>query len=46
MQIRAELVNPFLEAATIVFRDVLKTDLIREKSGSKTTQKPTWNFPL
>lgn len=35
MQIRAELVNPFLEAATIVFRDVLKTDLIRGKIGIK-----------
>lgn len=44
MQIRAELVNPFLEAATIVFRDVLKTDLIRGKIGIK--DNPETNLEL
>ncbi|RHX84945.1 chemotaxis protein CheX [Leptospira stimsonii] len=44
MQIRAELVNPFLEAATIVFRDVLKTDLIRGKIGIKDS--PETNLEL
>ncbi|TGK38593.1 chemotaxis protein CheX [Leptospira gomenensis] len=44
MQIRAELVNPFLEAATIVFRDVLKTELIRGKIGIKDS--PETNLEL
>ncbi|EQA47254.1 CheC-like family protein [Leptospira broomii serovar Hurstbridge str. 5399] len=46
MQIRAELVNPFLEAATIVFRDVLQTDLIRGKIGVKDTPETTLELAI
>ncbi|TGL58484.1 chemotaxis protein CheX [Leptospira sarikeiensis] len=46
MQIRAELVNPFLEAATIVFRDVLQTDLIRGKIGIKDTPETTLELAI
>ncbi|EQA36188.1 CheC-like family protein [Leptospira inadai serovar Lyme str. 10] len=46
MQIRAELVNPFLEAATIVFRDVLKTDLIRGKIGVKDSPETTLELAI
>ncbi|TGK00644.1 chemotaxis protein CheX [Leptospira semungkisensis] len=46
MQIRAELVNPFLEAATIVFRDILQTDLIRGKIGIKDTAETTLELAI
>ncbi|PJZ70124.1 chemotaxis protein CheX [Leptospira perolatii] len=46
MQIRAELVNPFLEAATIVFRDVLQTELIRGKIGIKETPETTLELAI
>ncbi|EPG67675.1 chemotaxis protein CheX [Leptospira wolffii] len=46
MQIRAELVNPFLEAATIVFRDILNTDLIRGKIGIKDTPETTLELAI
>ncbi|MCE9500668.1 MAG: chemotaxis protein CheX, partial [Leptospira sp.] len=31
MELRAEFVNPFLEAATLVYRDILGMELIRGK---------------
>lgn len=41
MQIKADFINPFLEAATIVFRDVLQTDMIRGKIAIKDTPTPS-----
>lgn len=41
MEIRAEFVNPFIEAASLVFKDSLKTELIRGKLKVKETPAPT-----
>ncbi|WCL50311.1 chemotaxis protein CheX [Leptospira sp. GIMC2001] len=46
MQIKADFINPFLEAATIVFRDVLQTDLIRGKIGIKDSPEPSHELAI
>jgi chemotaxis protein CheX len=46
MQIKADFINPFLEAATIVFRDVLQTDLIRGKIGIKDSPSPSHELAI
>jgi chemotaxis protein CheX len=46
MQIKADFINPFLEAATIVFRDVLQADLIRGKIGIKDSPTPTHELAI
>jgi chemotaxis protein CheX len=46
MQIKADFINPFLEAATIVFRDVLQLDLIRGKIGIKDSPAPSHEIAI
>ncbi|MCG9876404.1 MAG: chemotaxis protein CheX [Leptospiraceae bacterium] len=46
MQIKADFINPFLEAATIVFRDVLQSDLIRGKIGIKDSPAPSHELAI
>lgn len=46
MQIKADFINPFLEAATIVFRDVLQADLIRGKIGIKDSPAPSHEIAI
>ncbi|EMY70921.1 chemotaxis protein CheX [Leptospira vanthielii] len=46
MQIKADFINPFLEAATIVFRDVLQQDLIRGKIGIKDSPTPSHEIAI
>ncbi|TGL62159.1 chemotaxis protein CheX [Leptospira ognonensis] len=46
MQIKADFINPFLEAATIVFRDVLGQDLIRGKIGIKDSPTPSHELAI
>ncbi|GBF50773.1 inhibitor of MCP methylation [Leptospira ryugenii] len=46
MQIKADFINPFLEAATIVFRDVLGQDLIRGKIGIKDSPTPSHEIAI
>lgn len=46
MQIKADFINPFLEAATIVFRDVLQTELIRGKIGIKDSPAPSHELAI
>jgi chemotaxis protein CheX len=46
MQIKADFINPFLEAATIVFRDVLQTELIRGKIGIKDSPAPSHEIAI
>lgn len=46
MQIKADFINPFLEAATIVFRDVLGQDLIRGKIGIKDSPAPSHELAI
>jgi chemotaxis protein CheX len=46
MQIKADFINPFLESATIVFRDVLKTELIRGKIGIKDSPVPSHELAI
>ena len=46
MQIKAEFINPFLEASTIVFRDVLGLDLIRGKIGIKESPTPSYEIAI
>lgn len=41
MEIRAEFVNPFIEAASLVFKDTLKLDLIRGKLKVKDSPAPS-----
>jgi len=41
MMIKAEFVNPFLEAAALVFRDMLGTDLLRGKTSIKQSPAPS-----
>ncbi|MCZ8156506.1 MAG: chemotaxis protein CheX [Leptospira sp.] len=46
MQIKADFINPFLEAATIVFRDVLGQDLIRGKIAIKDSPTPSHELAI
>lgn len=46
MEIRAEFVNPFIEAASLVFRKVLQIDLIRGKLKIKDTPAPTYEVAI
>lgn len=46
MQIKADFINPFLEAATIVYRDVLKTELLRGKIGIKDSPTPNHELAI
>lgn len=41
MMIKAEYVNPFLEAAALVFKDMLGVELMRGKTTIKDSPKPT-----
>ncbi len=41
MMIRAEYVNPFLEAAALVFKDMLGVELMRGKTTIKESPEPT-----
>ena len=41
MEIRAEFVNPFIEAASLVFKDSLKVELIRGKLKIKESPAPS-----
>ncbi len=46
MQLRAEFVNPFLEAATLVCRDVLGVDLIRGKLKILESPSPSHELAI
>lgn len=41
MMVKAEYVNPFLEAATLVFKDMLGVELLRGKTIIKDNARPT-----
>jgi chemotaxis protein CheX len=44
--IKAEFVNPFLEAAALVFRDMLGADLLRGKTSIKQTPAPSHEIAI
>lgn len=46
MEIRAEFVNPFIEAASLVFKDTLKMELIRGKLKVKDSPSPTYEVAI
>lgn len=46
MEIRAEFVNPFIEAASIVFKDVLQLELIRGKLKIKESPAPSFEVAI
>ena len=43
---KAELVNPFLEAAALVFRQMLQTELVRGKTTIKKTPAPGYEVAI
>jgi chemotaxis protein CheX len=46
MEIRAEFVNPFIEAASLVFRDSLQLDLIRGKLKIRESPVPSYEVAI
>ncbi|HMV76605.1 MAG TPA: chemotaxis protein CheX [Leptospiraceae bacterium] len=46
MEVRAEFVNPFIEAASLVFRDSLKLDLIRGKLKVRDSPVPSYEVAI
>jgi len=46
MMIKAEFVNPFLEAAALVFRDMLGAELLRGKTSIKQTPTPSHEIAI
>ncbi|MCB1160602.1 MAG: chemotaxis protein CheX, partial [Leptospiraceae bacterium] len=46
MEIRAEFVNPFIEAASLVFRQTLEIELIRGKLRIKDTPAPNYEVAI
>jgi chemotaxis protein CheX len=46
MEVRAEFVNPFIEAASLVFRDSLKLDLIRGKLKVRDAPTPSYELAI
>ncbi|MEM7182824.1 MAG: chemotaxis protein CheX [Spirochaetota bacterium] len=46
MEIRAEFVNPFIEAASLVFKEVLQLELIRGKLKIKDTPAPKYEAAI
>ncbi len=46
MEIRAEFVNPFIEGASLVFKDVLQMDLIRGKLRVKDSSTPSFEVAI
>lgn len=43
---KAEFVNPFLEAAALVFKQMLGVDMIRGKTAIKTTPAPSHDIAI
>ncbi|MDH5656053.1 MAG: chemotaxis protein CheX [Spirochaetia bacterium] len=46
MMIKAEFVNPFLEAAALVFKDMLSAELLRGKTTIKQTPAPSHEIAI
>jgi len=46
MMMKAEYVNPFLESASLVFRDMLGTELLRGKTSIKNDGTPTHEIAM
>lgn len=46
MQIKAEFINPFLEASTIVFKEILHAEMIRGKIGIKESPTPSYELAI